>query len=236
MKRLHVRGARGGRPLGGLARVAVLAVLAVSAPAAAQDAPRDSSDEEPRGPEAQVRFVFEADTPGTSLVLVRRARYRRHTAVAQGLSPATWGAIARVPRAHRRRLCTSPCSGTLPPGIHTFGLTHPSGDVWVALPPLSLRPDEPLRIEGHLHDHAGDRLGGWLFLILGGLAGLGGSGGGIAMMLESQDVFGTTLGTAGLGLLVGGGTLALLATAVGLSLAFSWDRAWVVGFPLQDGG
>ncbi len=180
-----------------------------------------------------VLFQFEAQPAGTALVLVTDPIFRTHTTVAQGLGPAEGGGVRRVPRRAYRTLCTSPCRGELPIGIHTFGLRRPSGDVWVALPPLSFQRGAPMRINGYAVDHAGERLGGPLFLAIGGLAGLGGVLGGMAMMISSQNVLETTEGLVGLGVTVGSGVLMLLALAIGLPLTFYVDRSWVVGLPLE---
>lgn len=180
-----------------------------------------------------VSFQFETQQPGTALVLVTDPSFRTHMTVAQGLGPAVGGGVRRVPRGAYRTLCISPCRGELPEGIHTFGLRRLSGDVWVALPPLSFERGEPLAIRGYVVEHAGERLGGPLFLVIGGLAGLGGVLGGMGMMFSSQNILETTEGLVGLGVTVGSGVLMLLALAIGLPLTFYVDRSWVVGLPLE---
>lgn len=181
----------------------------------------------------EVPFRFESHPPGLALTLVTGEGYDEHGTFALGYGPAAGVGVRRVSPEDSRRLCTSPCQGRLPPGIHLFGLTHPSHAVWVALPPLSLRSGEPMAIRGYLIDRSADRLGGALFLVVGGLSGLGGVLAGMAMMISSQDVLGTTEGTAGMGLVIGSGLLLMLALAVGLPLAFEVDRAWVVGFAAE---
>lgn len=228
--------------------------LAGSSPAIAQEAilpsepaVRDESagaarltapgvDGGPPRPDAQVRevrFRFESEPPDLALDLITGHGFRRHGTLARGAGPATGTGVLRVHRSAYRTLCTSPCAGTLAPGLHTFGLTHPNGEVWVALPPLALSLGQLTSIRGTLVDHSGDRLGGGLFLVLGGLTGLGGAVGSLAVMLSSGDALGTPDGDAVFGVMIGSGLLFLLAMAVGLPLVFSVDRAWVVGLAPQ---
>jgi hypothetical protein len=180
-----------------------------------------------------VHFRFEGAPAGLALALITRPGFTRHGTTTIGSGEPMSPGVMRVPSGSFQRLCASPCEGSLPPGIHTFGLVHPDRDVWVALPPLSLRLHEPVRIEGRLVDNADSRLGGGLFLAIGGLGGLGGILAGMVMMMSSMDVLNTLEGNAGMGITIGSGVLMLVAMAVGLPLSFSDDRAWVVAFPLE---
>ncbi|MEQ9078903.1 MAG: hypothetical protein RLP09_33870 [Sandaracinaceae bacterium] len=157
---------------------------------------------------------------------------RRPLSLVEGPAPELQlpGPVPTVPRA--RLLCPSACTTSLPPGIHTFALTNDDGAAWVAFPPLQLRAGEPLEVDGHLHDHGGDRLGGQLFALLGPAVGLAiGTVGAFFMYRSLNDAAGPdTLELAGGAALLGGGGLTfILAFAVGLPLMVSEDRAWVTG-------
>ena len=166
----------------------------------------------------EARFRFEGQ--GMALAVVTAPDATMHS------TSDTWGRGAHIVRnpEHYRILCTSPCTGTLPAGIHTFGLRGPDGAVRVALPPLSLGEDQTTRIEGHLVDGSGARDAAIPVAVVGVLVGLGGSIGFMALgLLQEMDL------TAALSLAAGSFVLGIASLALGLDLRTHSDRTWVVG-------
>ena len=190
------------------------AVSPAAAPAAAP--PSSNGSVEPyvtvTGKRANVRLV--SDPPGLT--------FHRASSSAVAVGP---GGVA-VARGFER-LCTAPCSISLPAGTETLALSQDDG-LPRAADPIAI-PEGNSQIDGHLESRAGVRTAGWVIA-------LGSAVVGSVLMIKSrstsQDCSDAFLGCQtkddlDVGMLVGGAAVLSIGVGVGVGMAFIGDVAQV---------
>jgi hypothetical protein len=123
-------------------------------------------------------------------------------------------------------ICTAPCEVALRQGVHRMGLSHSRAAVLETVTPVDVRGRGVL--VGNYRSRAGVRVGGWVLLLAGNLAGSAMIPIGTVGMI-SDDFLGS--GRAGVAVLSAGAALMLGSLIAALLMVSREDVAWIDFIP-----